>query len=82
MNSGADSVSVIDSATNAVIATVTVGDSPFGLAVDPTGARVIVANSSSDNVSVIDTGSNQVVASVALGHNPTALGRFIGPSSH
>jgi YVTN family beta-propeller protein len=31
-------VSVIDTATNAVIATIPVGDSPFGVAVSPDGS--------------------------------------------
>ena len=51
-----DSVSAFD----AVIATVAVGDYPVGVAVNPAGTRVYVADrgsSSSGSVSVIDTAS-------------------------
>ncbi|MFF1746845.1 Ig-like domain repeat protein [Streptomyces mirabilis] len=53
-------VSVIDTATNAVTHTITVGNQPTGLAVTPNGAYVYVANSNSSFVSVIDTHTRQV----------------------
>jgi len=62
-----DSVSVIETVTNAVIATVPVGFSPFGVAVTPDGSKVYVANSSSNTVSVIDTVTNAVIATVPVG---------------
>jgi len=62
-NSSSRSVSVIDTASNAVSATVTVGSSPWGIAVHPNGSRVYVANNGSGTVSVIDTTTNAVVAS-------------------
>jgi YVTN family beta-propeller protein len=64
-NSG--SVSVIDTATNTVPATVSVGSSPQGVAVNPAGTRVYVANAGSNSVSVIDTATNTVVATVSVG---------------
>jgi len=57
-------VSVIDTATNAVVATVPVGAYPRGVAVTPDGTRVYVANGVSNNVSVIDAATNAVVATV------------------
>ena len=80
-NQTSNSVSVINTATNAVVATVVVGTNPFGVAVTPDGTRAYVANtsSSSNSVSVINTATNTVVATVAVGNNPTALGNFIGP---
>ena len=39
-----NTVSVIDTATNTVIATIPVGSSPFGVAVTPDGSKVYVAN--------------------------------------
>src|SRR5688572_15404528 len=52
-NSGNDTVSVIDTATNTVVATVAVGDRPMAVAVLPDGSRAYIANSEADTVSVI-----------------------------
>ena len=69
-NFSANTVSVIDTATNTVTATVAVGTGPEGVAVSPDGARVYVGNFVSDNVSVISTASNTVTATVAVGTSP------------
>jgi YVTN family beta-propeller protein len=47
-----DSVSVINGATNTVIAGITVGLSPYGVAFDSSNGDVYVANEGSDSVSV------------------------------
>ena len=73
-------VSVIDTATDMVVATVAVGSNPSGVAVNPAGTRVYVANQSSNNVSVIDTATDTVTATVAVGALPAAFGLFIGPA--
>ena len=78
MSQAVGSVSVIDTASNTVTATVAVGPNPFGVSVNPAGTRVYVANISSNNVSVIDTASNTVTATVAVGTAPVAFGLFIG----
>jgi YVTN family beta-propeller protein len=70
-NSGSDTVSVIDADTNAVIATIPVGDRPTGvLAV---GSRVYVTNQASNTVSVIDVATNSVIDTVAVGVRPGGL---------
>ncbi len=69
-NSDTKSVSVIDTANNIVMASISVGDNPNGIAVNAAGTRVYVANSSSNNVSVIDTGNNTVIATVPVGIYP------------
>jgi uncharacterized repeat protein (TIGR01451 family) len=61
-----NSVSVIDTATNTVVATIAVGSRPFGVAVSPDGLRVYVANYAGSSVSVIDTAANAVIATVPL----------------
>lgn len=71
-------VSVLDTASNTVIATVPVGRQPYGVAVNPTGTRVYVANNLDNNVSVIDTATNTVIDTVAVGTWPLAFGLFIG----
>ncbi|MGB9930086.1 MAG: DUF7507 domain-containing protein, partial [Methanosarcina sp.] len=48
-NIGSNNVSVIDIATDTVIATVNVGINPFGVAVNPDGTKVYVTNSNSNN---------------------------------
>jgi len=66
-----NSVSIIDTGTNAVVTTVAVGAHPVAVAVTPDGSRAYVANSSSGNVSVIATDS--VVATVGVGSFPVAV---------
>src|SRR5260221_12611304 len=79
----ANTVSVIDTASNTVVATVAVGSGPFGVAITPDGTRAYVANENSNSVSVIDTASNTVVATVAVGSGPNWVGILpgMGPPS-
>jgi len=58
-----DDLSVIDLATHTVIATVPVGDMPQGVAFNPAGTAVYVANTVSSDFTVIDT----------VTHTPTTL---------
>ena len=58
-NYGDKTVSVIDTATKAVTATVSVGRGPKEIAVTPDGTKVYVANSESGSISVIDTANKQ-----------------------
>jgi len=77
-NSGNNNVSVIDTATNKVTATVNVGFQPIGIAVTPDGTKVYVVNSGSNSVFIIDAATNKVTARVNVGESPMALGQFIG----
>ena len=63
-NNSTTSVSVIDTSTNTVIATVGVGHGPLGVAITPDGSRAYVANVGSSSISVINTGTNTVIATV------------------
>ncbi|MEU9480463.1 beta-propeller fold lactonase family protein [Streptomyces sp. NPDC048191] len=74
-NFGADTVSVVDTATNTVIGQpITVGDAPVGVAVSPNGTRVYVANSGSNTVSVISTATNTVIGQpITVGTSPAGL---------
>jgi YVTN family beta-propeller protein len=60
------SVSVIDTSTDVVIATIQVGAFPFGVAVSPDGTKVYVANLGDGTVSVIDIATNVVTATVQV----------------
>ncbi|MET8645927.1 cytochrome D1 domain-containing protein, partial [Streptomyces sp. NPDC004675] len=77
-NGGSGNVSVIDTRTNTVVATVPVGSGPQGVASTPNGRRVYVANRGSNTVSVIDTRTNTVVATIPVGTMP--LGIAITPN--
>ena len=69
-NTDSNTVSVIDTATNTVIATVNVGSYPFGVAVNPVGTKIYVPNEGSNDVSIIDTATNTVTATVKVGFGP------------
>jgi YVTN family beta-propeller protein len=63
---GADTVTVIDTASATVVATVPVGPGPLGVAVNWAGTRAYVGNSNG-TVSVIRTDTNSVAATVPAG---------------
>ena len=71
-NADRNTVSVIDTATNLVVATVPVGKLPIGLAATPDGSRVYVAALNSARVDVIDTTTNTLATSIPVsGGNAT-----------
>jgi YVTN family beta-propeller protein len=69
-NEGSNNVSVINTATNTVIATIPVGFAPFGVTVTPDSTKVYVTNQFSNNVSVIATATNTVIATIPVGPQP------------
>ena len=77
-SNSANNVSVIDTGSNTVVATVAVGGGPQGVAVNPTGTRAYVANSGPNTVSVIDTATNTVIATVSAG-GTTPIGTTVTP---
>jgi YVTN family beta-propeller protein len=72
-----NTVSVIDTATNTVIATIPAGGFVLtGVAVTPDGSKVYVANSGGGNgntVSVIDTATNMVTTTIPVGSDPIGV---------
>jgi YVTN family beta-propeller protein len=72
-NANDDTVSAIDTASHAVVATIVVGHIPTGIA--SVGGEVWVANNTSSTLSVIDVATNQVTATVDLGlsDEPTTI---------
>jgi YVTN family beta-propeller protein len=89
-NYDSNTVSVIATATNTVVDTVTVGLKPMGVAITPDRAFAYVANSGDNTVSVIGTALNRVRATIPVGVAPMGLaitpnGNFVyvaNPSSH
>src|SRR5438445_272647 len=72
-NDLSNDVSVLDIATNSVVATVPVGQLAQGVAVTPDGSRVYVTNTADNTVSVIATATNTVVATVPVGDRPIGV---------
>jgi len=72
-NEAAGTVSVVNTASNTVIATITVGSKPLGVSLNPDGSRAYVVNNSSNSVSVINTATNTVVATVSVGPFPVGI---------
>jgi YVTN family beta-propeller protein len=66
-------VSIIDTSSNMVTATVPAGSYPYGVAVSPDGAEVYVSNSQSNTVSIIDTASNTVTTTIPVGSRPEGV---------
>ena len=63
-------VSVINTATNSLAATVPVGDFAVGVVVSPSGKYVYVTNRDDNTVSVIDTSTNAVTATIPVTGGP------------
>jgi YVTN family beta-propeller protein len=72
-NTAADLVTVINTLTDEVSATIAVGPSPTRAAVARDGARVYVANTGGNSISVIDAVTNAVVATIPTINSPTAV---------
>ena len=63
-----DNVSVIDTTTNTVSATIPVGISPTAVAITPDGTKAYVNNGRDGTVSVINTATNTVSATITVGN--------------
>jgi YVTN family beta-propeller protein len=73
-NDGSNTVSVIATASNTVVDTITVGNGPGGVAVSPDGGEVYVANAIDNTVSVIATATNTVVGNpITVGGAPSGV---------
>jgi YVTN family beta-propeller protein len=66
-------VSVIDTGTGMVAATVPVAPGPHGMSVSPDGKTVYVSGDESSTVSVIDTATDRVSGTIEVGKTPHGL---------
>lgn len=66
LSDGTGFVSVIDTFTNTVTASIPVGHRPLGIALSPNGDTAYVANATDNTVSVIDALSNTVTATIPV----------------
>ena len=67
------SISVVDTTSHQLIATVPVGNRPLGVAVSPDGSAVLVTNNTDGTVSIIDAATNKVRTTLAVGRLPNAV---------
>ena len=73
-NSGANTVSVMDTTTNTITATTIGFNQPTGLAIHPNGTRAYVANTGNNTISVINTATNTITAiDLPTGAAPRAI---------
>jgi YVTN family beta-propeller protein/VCBS repeat-containing protein len=78
VNQASNTVSVIDTATNAVVATINVGATPTAVAVSPDNSRVYVAGN--NTVSVINTATNTVIGSPITTGGGQSYGIAVSPN--
>ena len=71
-NDGSNSVTVINTANNTILTTISVGSAPNSIAASPDGSRVYVANEG-QTVSVINTSTHKVIATIPVGAYPTGI---------
>ena len=76
-NQASNTVSVVNTATNAVVATITVGSAPTAVTVSPDGTRAYVANN--NTVSVINTTTNTVTNTITT-NGGQAYGIAVSPN--
>lgn len=69
----ADTVSIIDVVTQKVVATVTTGESPHGVAISPRGDRIYVSNEQANSVMVLDSAGTPITE-VSVGQRPNQVG--------
>ena len=70
---GMGNVSVIDSSTNTVTATVPVGRDPEHVAFDPVNGDVYVSNGYNGTISIIDGSTNTVISTITTGGYPEGM---------
>ncbi len=68
-----NTVSVVDTVSRAVIATIPVAAGPHGMAIAPDGQWLYVSSDGSSLVSVIDTSANRVTKTIEVGKSPHGL---------
>ena len=68
-----NTVSVVDLAAGAVVATIPVSAGPHGMSVAPDGKTVYIAGDGSSNLDVIDTATDRVRRTIEIGKSPHGL---------
>jgi YVTN family beta-propeller protein len=61
---------VINTRTNAISATIPVGNRAWGIALSPDGSKLYSANGASDDVSVVDVNARKELKRIKVGSGP------------
>jgi len=72
-NINSNTISVISTATNTVLTTISVGQSPLGVCFSPDGKRAYVTHITTSSVSVINTSTASVITTVHVGNYPYGI---------
>jgi len=72
-NLGSNSLSLLNTATDEIEITISVGKKPEGVAVHPSGDFLYVANQDEDNIYVLDTNNHGLLAKHPIGETPVRL---------
>ena len=70
VNTSANSVTVIDTATNSAVDTIAVGARPYGIAIAPDGTHAFVVNAADGTLSKIKLPAGKVTATISVGNDP------------
>lgn len=73
LNTRSSNVEVVNTTTNAHVATTAVGNEPIDIATDVTRSRAFILNHSGESVSVLNTGTNAIVRTDTVGDDPTVI---------
>ena len=73
VNPDSNSLTLVDTASQSVIAELPVGVDPRSIALSPDGATAYIANQGSDAISVVDLASTGVITAVAVGDRPVGV---------
>jgi YVTN family beta-propeller protein len=72
-NSFSNTVTVLDTETDKIVANIPVGTTPQSIAVNPQDNRIYVVNTGSNDVSAIDGSTNTVIGTTKVGNSPTGI---------
>src|SRR5664279_806024 len=72
-NEGSASVSVIDVASDKVVATMKIGEKPRGIALSQDGATLYLSDQTANAVLVVDTATQKEIGRVVVGLSPEAI---------
>jgi YVTN family beta-propeller protein len=68
-----NSVVVIDTATDKLVATIPVGERVWGIALSPDGSKLYAANGASNDISVIDVKARKELKRIKVGDGPWGI---------
>ncbi|HWH42688.1 MAG TPA: beta-propeller fold lactonase family protein, partial [Usitatibacter sp.] len=71
-NEGSGTISVIDTATDTVVRTITAGEKPRGITTSRDGSRVFVTEQAANALVAYDTASGERAGTVPVGRSPEA----------